>query len=69
MAENNNRKGRVQEKLAYAFTATLIGAIAAYMTGKFFGVDIEIPAVITTTISNILIFYFGVAAGKEKPES
>ena len=69
MPENNNRKSRVRENLAYIFAGTLVAAVAAYMVGKFLGVDIEIPAVITTTISNILIFYFGVAAGKEKPDS
>lgn len=65
----NNRKGKVQENLAYIFSGTLVVAVAAYMVGKFFGIDIEIPVVLTTTISNILIFYFGVAAGKAMPDS
>ena len=65
----NNQKSRVQENLAYIFTGTLVVAVAAYMVGKFFGIEIEIPVVLTTTISNILIFYFGVAAGRSKPES
>jgi len=65
----NNRRGRVRERLAYSFAATLIGAVAAYIIGKCFGIDIEVPAVITTTMGNILIFYFGTKAGSEKPES
>lgn len=68
MAENN-RRGRVRENLAYIFAFTLVGALAAYVVGKIYGIDIEVPAVITTTMSNILIFYFGTKAGSEKPES
>ncbi len=64
----NNFKSKVQENLAYIFSATLVVAIGAYMIGKFYGIDIEIPVVLTTTVSNILIFFFGVAAGRAKPE-
>lgn len=67
--ENSNRKSRVRERLAYIFAATLVGTVAAYIVGKLYGVEIEVPIVITTTMGNILIFYFGGESGKEKPES
>ena len=68
MNNNNGLRAKVREKLAYIFAFTLVGLLASYVVGKVYGFDIEVPAVITTTMGNILIFYFGGESGREKPE-
>lgn len=68
MNNNNDRRARVRERLAYIFAFTLVGLLVGYVVGKIYGIELEIPAVITTTMGNILIFYYGGESGREKPE-
>lgn len=69
MPDDNNRRGRVRERLTYLFACTLVGAVAVYIIGKIYGIEVEVPIVITTTMGNILIFWFGGESGREKPET
>ena len=76
MAENNqnNRKGKVRERLAYMFGG---GIVAYFFTRLIIAVSgIQIPDSIAgdlqafaSVATAVVVFYFGAETGKEKPES
>ena len=67
----NNRRGRVRERLAYMFGYALIGEVAAIIIGKFVGVEVASTEVLMLGgfMMMILIFYFVGEYSREKPGS
>ena len=74
MVENNNRKGRVRERLAYI----LVGGLVAYFFAKLAigAAGIAIPEWVSTdlmqlgTIAGMVVaFFFGGEYGGQKPET
>ena len=71
---NNGRKSKVRERLAYMFAGGFIGYMGARLGLAALG--IQIPEQVMTDIQifgalagNIIAFFFGSDVGKEKPES
>lgn len=71
MVENDNRRPRVRENLAYMFGFALIGEVAAVIYGKFVGVQVASTEVLMLggVMAVILLFYFAGEQAREKPES
>jgi len=67
---NNNLRAKVRERLAYCFTAGLLGETAAIIIGKFVGIEVASTEVLMLGgfMGMILVFYFGGEQSREKPE-
>lgn len=68
---DNNLRAKVRERLAYAFTAGLLGEVAAIIVGKFVGIEVATTEVLMlgAFMGGILLFYFAGEYSREKPES
>jgi len=68
---NNNLRARVRERLAYCFTAGILGEVAAIIAGKFVGVEVASTETLMLGgfMGTILLFYFVGEYAREKPES
>jgi len=68
---DNNLRAKVREKLAYCFTAGLLGEVAAIIAGKFVGVEVASTEVLMLGgfMGMILVFYFAGEQSREKPDS
>lgn len=71
MPDNNNRRAKVRERLAYYFTGGLLGEVAAIIIGKFVGVEVASTEVLMLGgfMGMILLFYFVGEYSREKPDS
>lgn len=67
--ENNNRRARVREKLAYIFAGSLVAGFFLTIVGKMLGYDVALPEAITSIMGTIIAFYFAGEYSREKPES
>ena len=69
MAENN-RRGRVQERLAYLFGGGVIAYFFVSLFGKIaYGIEISVPNELIILATAVISFFVGTKAGSEKPES
>lgn len=67
---DNGLRAKVRERLAYCFTAGLLGEAAAIIIGKFVGIEVATTEVLMLAgfMGMILVFYFGGEQSREKPE-